>query len=58
METNSLQRKRAPYEKPELTVIDYSAEEVMVVGCKTAGGGTSKQPGPGCRLTNCFQVGS
>lgn len=50
---------KLPYEKPELTVIEFSAEEVLAVGCKTAGGSASnKKPGPGCRLSNCFQVGS
>jgi hypothetical protein len=50
---------RQSYEKPELTVIEFSAEEVLAVGCKTAAGSASnKKPGPGCRLSNCFQVGS
>jgi hypothetical protein len=49
---------RRPYERPELTVIDFAADEVMAVGCKTASGGPSRKPGAGCRLTNCFQAGS
>ncbi|HWR97441.1 MAG TPA: hypothetical protein VN317_03395 [Candidatus Methanoperedens sp.] len=46
-----------PYEKPELTVIEFSAEEVLAVGCKTPLGGPSRFA-PGCRLANCFQRGS
>jgi hypothetical protein len=47
-----------PYEKPQLTVIDFAAEEVMAVGCKVAGGGPSKKPGPGCGLSSCATLGS
>jgi hypothetical protein len=46
------------YEKPELTVIDFSADEVMAVGCKVSSGGTSKLASPGCFVSSCFQVGS
>lgn len=57
MNTASQEPSR-PYEKPELTVIDYAAEEVMAVGCKVAGGGASKKPGAGCAISSCFSVGS
>jgi len=46
------------YEKPELTVIDFSADEVMAVGCKVSSGGTSKLASPGCFVSSCFQEGS
>ncbi len=50
---------KRPYEKPELTVIDFAAEEVMVVGCKSSSGsGSSKQPGGGCLISACFDFGS
>ena len=29
------QRSKRPYEKPELTVIEFTADEVMAVGCKS-----------------------
>lgn len=48
---------KRPYEKPELTVIEFSAEEVLATGCKTPTGGPSRVA-PGCRLANCFQRGS
>jgi hypothetical protein len=49
---------KRPYEKPELTVIDFSADEVMAVGCKVSSGGTSKLAAPGCFVSSCFQEGS
>ena len=50
---------KRPYRKLEITVLEFSAEEVLAVGCKTAGGSPSnKKPGPGCRVSNCFQQGS
>ena len=49
------QAAKRPYEKPELTVIDFASEEVMAVGCKLASGGASKKPGGGCIVSNCFQ---
>jgi hypothetical protein len=57
METDPQPTKR-PYEKPELTVIDFSADEVMAVGCKVSSGGTSKLAAPGCFVSSCFQEGS
>ena len=48
--------KRA-YEKPELTVIEFSADEVMAVGCKS-GPSTNRKPSPGCHLGNCRAKGS
>lgn len=52
-------RAKRPYCKPEITVLEFSAEEVLAVGCKTASGSASnKKPGPGCRISNCFQQGS
>ena len=57
--SEKLDQRKLPYEKPEITVIEFSAEEVLAVGCKTvAGSASNKKPGPGCRLSNCFQVGS
>ena len=49
---------KRPYERPEITVIDYAAEEVMYLGCKVAGGAGGKRPGPGCGVKACFDVGS
>lgn len=49
---------KRPYVKPEIVVLDYAADEVMYVGCKVAGGGPSKKPGPGCGFTKCFDLGS
>ena len=45
------------YEKPELTVIEFSADEVMAVGCKSGPSGNRK-PSPGCQLGNCRAKGS
>jgi hypothetical protein len=50
--------QKRPYEKPLITVIEFSAEEVLAVGCKTPRGGPNKRPGIGCRSSNCFQRGS
>lgn len=51
------QRSRRPYEKPELTVIEFTADEVMAVGCKN-GPSTNRKPAPGCHLGNCRSRGS
>jgi len=52
------QQAKQFYEKPELTVIDFSADEVMAVGCKVSTGGASKLASPGCFVSSCFQEGS
>ena len=57
MEADPQPTKRL-YEKPELTVIDFSADEVMAVGCKVSSGGSSKLATPGCFVSSCFQEGS
>ena len=49
--------RKAVYEKPELTVIEFSADEVMAVGCKS-GPSTNRKPAPGCHLGNCRSRGS
>jgi hypothetical protein len=51
------QRSKRPYEKPELTVIEFTADEVMAVGCKS-GPSTNRKPAPGCHLGNCRARGS
>lgn len=56
--TADLQPTKRLYEKPELTVIDFSADEVMAVGCKVSTGGSSKLATPGCFVNSCFQEGS
>ena len=48
---------KAVYEKPELTVIEFSADEVMAVGCKS-GPSANRKPAPGCQLGNCRVKGS
>jgi hypothetical protein len=48
---------KAVYEKPELTVIEFSADEVMAVGCKS-GPANNRKPGPGCQMGGCRQKGS
>jgi hypothetical protein len=53
-----VQPAKRVYEKPELTVIDFSADEVMAVGCKVSTGGSSKLASPGCFVSSCFQEGS
>ena len=56
MEQRQEQQKK-PYEKPAITVIEFSAEEVLATGCKLPGGGPSRI-GLGCRPGGCFQRGS
>ena len=51
------EQQRRPYEKPEITVIEFSAEEVLATGCKLPGGGPSRI-GLGCRPGGCFARGS
>lgn len=53
------EQPKKPYEKPELTVIEFPAEEVLAVGCKTPRGGPSRV-GAGCARAgaNCFRAGS
>ena len=56
----SVERKvheKQPYEKPQITVIEFSAEEVLATGCKLPGGGPSRI-GLGCRPGGCFARGS
>ncbi|MEW5736900.1 MAG: hypothetical protein AB1921_18800 [Thermodesulfobacteriota bacterium] len=52
--------KKLPYEKPVLRSIELVAEEVLVVGCKTAGGVKGfSNPGPSCTMpVRCHGVGS
>jgi hypothetical protein len=51
-----MEQAKAPYEKPELVVIDLKADEVLAVGCKlpprTASGGRP------CLSNRCQQRGS
>ena len=39
-DTPARKRRKQPYEKPVLRVIDLAAEEVLAVGCKTQRAGT------------------
>jgi hypothetical protein len=55
MQTGTAPKRR--YEKPELTVIELTADEVMAVGCKS-GPATNRKPGPGCQIGNCRVQGS
>jgi hypothetical protein len=52
------EQKRKIYQKPELTIIDLAAEEVLAGGCKTPT--TMAAPGnPFCVLTGgCAGIGS
>ncbi len=53
-------KKRKVYEKPRLRTINLEAEEVLAVGCKIAGGGTTAIGGkPFCGIDeNCVLPGS
>lgn len=58
MKAEEAPRKPA-YEKPELTVVEFTADEVMAVGCKS-GPATNRKPGAGCAvsLPRCRTNGS
>jgi hypothetical protein len=52
-------KKKKPYQKPEIEVIDLAAEEVMAVGCKTPiSRGTGLPAGPNCIIARCAANGS
>ncbi len=58
MITQTAKKKKKPYQKPEIRVIDLAAEEVLAVGCKTA-----THPGTGlspitCVASPCAAIGS
>jgi len=48
------QVRKQPYEKPRLRVIELVAEEVLGVGCKTAGGGGPIVPP--CVASGCVTI--
>ena len=59
MPTNDLDEpKRKIYQKPEITIIDLAADEVLATGCKTAV--TTAAPGtPFCvAMGGCSVIGS
>jgi hypothetical protein len=49
---------RETYEKPELRVIELTADEVLAVGCKTAGGPRNVGVGSCGFAVNCVTRGS
>ena len=50
---------RRPWDKPEVKVIELTAEEVMAVGCKQRRGGRAAGGRPNCGLVNfCSAAGS
>jgi hypothetical protein len=49
---------KVPYEKPELVVIDLTAEEVLAVGCKMVGRTAVGSTIQVCMANNCSQRGS
>jgi hypothetical protein len=50
------EKTKKPYEKPRLRIIELAAEEVLAVGCKTAGTGAFGLPT--CRARPCVNTGS
>ena len=50
--------KKEKYEKPELKSIQLHAEEVLVVGCKTIGGGGPLQASCVGGAVPCIGAGS
>jgi hypothetical protein len=52
------ERKRKIYQKPEITIIDLAADEVLAGGCKTVS--TTAAPGtPFCvAMGGCASIGS
>ena len=54
------QIKKEPYEKPDVTIIELAADQVLAVGCKADYG--RRGPSPiffGCIMVNrCFNEGS
>lgn len=50
-------KTKEPYEKPDLGTIELKAEEVLGVGCKTAGGTNVGNPQCGS-LAFCNTIGS
>jgi len=58
METDrAIDGGRQKYERPLLRTIELVAEEVLVVGCKTATGVAAGNPACGA-ANNCNQLGS
>lgn len=58
MTTDEIKDQKKKYEKPEVTVIDLAADEVLAAGCKTAS--TTAAPGtPFCvDIGGCSVIGS
>lgn len=53
MRSEAENRERQPYEKPQLVVIELTAEEVLVTGCKRTDIDVSGMMGGGCLLPSC-----
>ncbi len=50
---------KAPYEKPELLIVDLKAEEVLAVGCKMVGRtAVGSAAPPVCMVHSCAGKGS
>ncbi len=59
MTSQSPEKGKKKYQKPEIKTIDLAAEEVLAIGCKTpttVPAGSSS--GPGCLAQSCSQTGS
>jgi hypothetical protein len=50
-------REKRAYEKPELIVIDLSADEVLAIGCKSLAMGHNFGGSP-CSAYPCSNIGS
>jgi len=54
MDKNNLKKKKTPYQKPELRIIDLAADEVLTIGCKSAGTiAADSNAQPGCFNSGC-----
>jgi hypothetical protein len=49
---------KKPYEKPRLRIIELAAEEVLAIGCKSAGASSGVGGGPTCLTRMCAGTGS
>ena len=51
-------KRKRPYQKPKLKVIELAAEESLASGCKLSNFPTTIANGGTCTLPYCAQIGS
>jgi hypothetical protein len=55
--TEQIKKKKLPYDKPNIEVIELAADEVLATGCKTGVSGSGGKGSPAVPPNSCISPG-